>query len=760
MPRDEHSLPRELAGALALALRLQKSYQEAPSPQRLPLLLEAIERYERLLPDLRAFPRVWAALQGERGNAYQKLPTGDRGENLARAIACYEAALRVFTDRRHPVDWAQTQNNLGNAYRELPTGDRGENLARAIACFQAALRVRTERHHPVGWATTQSNLGIAYVELPTGDRGENLARTIACYEAALRVFRPDVMPFMCQSTLDNLGRALFDSSDWRRASEVYARAAEVSERIRSAGSSIAARQRIMVELSEIFERGVVAAHRAERCTLAFELTERAKTRNLADRMWQRDKKPRGVSEEDWREYQNWLRQREALAEGGGARERGAPVGGLELFRRLEELGRQIAEKERKFVQADPDFVPLAPPLGIERIIALARAFQAVIVDFRVTGAGALVFLAGPEDGGLGRDQVVEIFELSHRAVREMSLEWLRKYYQDHSDPARWAQAAEEACERLYREVWAPVGRRLKNLYPSVRRLILIPTQWLSLLPLHAACRVENGVPRYLVQDYEIAYAPSCLVLERCLARERENPGPAKTLLAVQNPDGSLPLADWEVEEAARLFDKPRVLAGPRLAKAAVLENIAYGEEKLFSCHGQFNPVDPTGSCLRFYEDQLALPEVMGLDLRGTWLAVLSACETALVDLASLGTDEYYGLPAAFLLAGAQTVIGSLWAVAQVSTALLMQRFHGNLYRKGMAKAAALAEAQRWLHGLELEEAERMLGAKRDELMGVRMAAVDAASAMFALKRLGPRPFASPVWWAAFQCIGVGWPPQQ
>jgi non-specific serine/threonine protein kinase len=35
---------------------------------------------------------------------------------------------------------AGCQNNLGNAYRNLPTGDRAENLKKAIACFEAALR--------------------------------------------------------------------------------------------------------------------------------------------------------------------------------------------------------------------------------------------------------------------------------------------------------------------------------------------------------------------------------------------------------------------------------------------------------------------------------------------------------------------------------------------------------------------------------------------------------------------------------------------
>ncbi|MBI4489703.1 MAG: tetratricopeptide repeat protein [Deltaproteobacteria bacterium] len=81
-----------------------------------------------------------AGCQNNLGNAYQNLPTGDRGENLKKAIACYEAALRVRTERDFPVDWAMTQNNLGGAYSELPTGDRGENLKKAIACYEAAIR--------------------------------------------------------------------------------------------------------------------------------------------------------------------------------------------------------------------------------------------------------------------------------------------------------------------------------------------------------------------------------------------------------------------------------------------------------------------------------------------------------------------------------------------------------------------------------------------------------------------------------------------
>ena len=41
----------------------------------------------------------------------------DRSANLARAIDCYKAALRVYTEADFPEGWAATHNNLGVAYR-------------------------------------------------------------------------------------------------------------------------------------------------------------------------------------------------------------------------------------------------------------------------------------------------------------------------------------------------------------------------------------------------------------------------------------------------------------------------------------------------------------------------------------------------------------------------------------------------------------------------------------------------------------------
>ena len=55
-----------------------------------------------------------------------------------------------------------------------------------------------------------------------------------------------------------------------------------------------------------------------------------------------------------------------------------------------------------------------------------------------------------------------------------------------------------------------------------------------------------------------------------------------------------------------------------------------------------------------------------------------------------------GLQRAFQVAGARTVISSLWKVDDVATPDLMERFYDNLWNKGMSKLEALRAAQIWM----------------------------------------------------------------
>lgn len=130
---------------------------------------------------------------------------------------------------------------------------------------------------------------------------------------------------------------------------------------------------------------------------------------------------------------------------------------------------------------------------------------------------------------------------------------------------------------------------------------------------------------------------------------------------------------------------------------------------------------------------LTASEVENLDLRGVRLAVLSACETGIGELA--GGEGLLGLQRAFQVAGAESVVASLWEVNDESTRSLMERFYGNLLQNPkiqMSKLDALRQAQLW-----------MLRENRDR----SLERIDPPQHPNSLKRTSPRH------WAAFILSG-------
>jgi CHAT domain-containing protein len=88
-------------------------------------------------------------------------------------------------------------------------------------------------------------------------------------------------------------------------------------------------------------------------------------------------------------------------------------------------------------------------------------------------------------------------------------------------------------------------------------------------------------------------------------------------------------------------------------------------------------------------------EAAGLNLWGTKLVTLSACDTGVGEVKN--GDGVYGLRRSFVLAGAETLVMSLWPVSDYVTRELMTAYYKEL-KQGLGRSEALRKVQ--LHMLK------------------------------------------------------------
>jgi CHAT domain-containing protein/tetratricopeptide (TPR) repeat protein len=132
---------------------------------------------------------------------------------------------------------------------------------------------------------------------------------------------------------------------------------------------------------------------------------------------------------------------------------------------------------------------------------------------------------------------------------------------------------------------------------------------------------------------------------------------------------------------------------------------------------------------------LLAAEIATLDLHNLETAVLSACNSGRGKEA--GGEGVLGLQRAFQVAGARTVVSSLWSIPDAETSELMAAFYENLWHKGMSKLEALRQAQLTM----LTKGRTKTGAKRGPLEPE-----DASTAE-------SKPASAPFYWAAFVLSG-------
>jgi CHAT domain-containing protein len=261
-----------------------------------------------------------------------------------------------------------------------------------------------------------------------------------------------------------------------------------------------------------------------------------------------------------------------------------------------------------------------------------------------------------------------------------------------------------------------------TLFKESKTVIVIPDGELHLVAFDS---LIDAAGQYVVESHVIAYAPSATAYY-LLSRPVLSPPNQMTLLAVggaqytsggpanfasvfrglgffdpAKPPRWLPLPEslTEVNDlAAEQLGKTVVLTGDDATESAVKRLPLSNFRMLhFAVHSTVDEEFPDRSALIFSLDKsgpednlLQAREIVGLDLNAE-LVTLSACDAGTGRIE--GVAGMNSLVQAFLMAGARSVVASIWSADDTFTAALMRRFYANLRLREKAEALTLAKRE-------------------------------------------------------------------
>ncbi len=336
----------------------------------------------------------------------------------------------------------------------------------------------------------------------------------------------------------------------------------------------------------------------------------------------------------------------------------------------------------------------------------ARALLDAVAGRAEVGNGEAVALdAATLQAMLKADEVVVAYHalpdrlvawvLSSEGVREATLPVAVK----RADLARLVDAYRDALINL--KPATDVGDKIGTLLlapldiPAGKRIIIVPHGPLHYLPFQAL-RLDG---QYLIERNPISIAPSISIAARLAER---TPTVAAQLVAFGNPTinpdvaDPLPGAEREVHALSQQFPGATLFFKEQANKTNFQGSAPNARLLHVAAHAVADTLDPLHSKVLLADENgqpnyLEAKDVMGMDLKGTALIALSACESGLGRVED--GDEVLGFTRSFLSAGTSTLLASLWPVSDAATETLMTTLYDDL-AKGEQVQDAMRDAQR------------------------------------------------------------------
>lgn len=695
----------------------------------LPLYQRALAIREKALggdhPDVAHSLNNLAALYYNQGNYGAALPL------YQRALAIREKAL----GSDHP-DVAHSLNNLGVLYRDQ--GNYGAALPlyqRALTIWQAALG----ENHP-NLATSLNNLAMLYRD--QGNYGQALPlyqRALTIREKALGANHPDVA-----LSLNNLGSLFWATTDLPQALQSLRRGLEIEE-VNLSHNLVVGSEEYKRNYLSTFDQ---STHRA----ISFHLQGNTNNPAAADlaltTILRRKGRLLDVLGETTNRFRNQLdasgqRQFEQLVAlrtqiAGLTFAQDTPTNPnqiAQLHQQANALEGQLSTQSAAFRQATTPVTIAEVQKAIPGNAALVefvqyRPFNPKVAENQALGAPRYAVYVLRSTGS------PQWIDLGDARTIDALIQTTQRQFADPRLPAAQIKGPAQALE-------AKIMMPVRQLAGNATHLLIAPDAQLNVIPFTA---LVDGQGRYLLESYTITTLTSGRdLLHLQVPSPRPNhslvvadptfdrAAPSRFLVASSRGTSQrsgdlrnlafnpLPGTAAEANAIRELLPQADVLTQAQATEAAVK---AANRPRILhlATHGFFlenneqdvggdrrgghnpmavaaeNPLLRSGLALAGFNQRqsggddgvLTALEVTGIDLHGTELVVMSACDTGRGDV--VNGDGVYGLRRAFTLAGARSQVSTLWKVDDGVTKRMMVAYYQNLLQ-GMGRTEAMRQVQ-------------------------------------------------------------------
>jgi CHAT domain-containing protein/Tfp pilus assembly protein PilF len=660
-------------------------------------------------------------------------------DDLAKAEPLYKRGIAIREKMLGPehMELASTLNGLANLYR-----NQGR-YAEAEPIYQRAIAIHEKTQGPEHFETANSLDNLAILYLKTGDlaKAEPLfRRTIAINEKWLGPKHP-----LVGESFHSLALLYAARGDLAEALNCQTKALMIGEHNITLNLATGSERQKLAYLAGFSSdtdftlslQSQAAPDNPQALNLAFTTLLRRKGRGLDAMTDTIAAIRRHASPQDQEHFDRLTEARSQLATltlQGAQNDDGRM--------RLQQLEDKVEDLESVLSSHSVEFRAQTQPVTLSAVQAALPAGSALVEfaayqqqDLR-TGKDKspryLVYLLSAQGQPKWAD-------LGETAPIDLAIEQWRKALRD---PNRTdvMQLAREVDDKIMR----PVRSLLSKTPNEVLQLLIAPDGLLNLVPFAALVDEQNC---YLVERYSISYLTS----GRDLLRTPSSPAKRNASLIVANPAFGIPASPAQIksDQTAIVFQplpgtegeavaiktvlpKSKLLlwrgatetAIKRVRAPLILHIATHGfflsNQEIPSADLQANtsedPRDRSGLRLSKWIAHIKDPllrsglalaganqrksgdddgvltalEVAGLDLWGTELVVLSACDTGVGEVKN--GDGVHGLRRALVLAGSKTQIMSLWPVSDRITRDWMVAYYNGL-KRGEGRGEALRRVQ-------------------------------------------------------------------